>query len=205
MEYSAEENRVYRILLERARRISVPLTEAIRNVGPVSSRRVNHPSLGHFLARAIIGQQLSARAARSIWNRVTTAARNAQLEVPAFAESDVDAIRLCGVSMNKIRALQSVRVAQRTGTLRETQREGLNPQDRVATLLRIHGIGPWTCDMALIFYFKLPNIWPEGDAAVQRTFSGLIGRRNPKLTASKFSPYRSSLALVMWHVADKPL
>ena len=205
MKYSAEETRVHHILLARARRVSVPLAEAMRNVGPVSSQRGDHPSLSHFLARAIIGQQLSASAARSIWERVTTAAKNAQMDVPAFAESDADAVRVCGVSRNKIRALQSVRVAERTGTLCETQLEGLNPQDRVATLLRIHGVGPWTCDMALIFYYYLPDIWPEGDAAVQRTFARLIGRRNPKLTAAHFSPHRSSLALVMWRVVDQPL
>lgn len=205
MKYSAEETRVHRILLARARRISVPLAEAIRSVGPVSPRRRDHSSLGHFLARAIIGQQLSASAARNIWERVTTAARNAQMDVPAFAESDADAIRLCGVSTSKIRALQSVRVAERTGTLCETRLEELNLQDRVTTLLRIHGVGPWTCDMLLIFYYRLPDIWPEGDAAVQRTFTRLIGRRNPKLTAAKFSPHRSFLALVMWRVVDELL
>ena len=202
MNYSTEETRVYRILLARASTVSAPLADAITSDGPVPSQRANYRSIGHFLARAIIGQQLSARVARSIWERVTIAASSATMNVPAFTESYADEVRTCGVSTNKIRALQSVRAAERVGTLCETKLQELGPREQVATLLGIHGVGPWTCDMALIFYYHLPDIWPEGDAAVQRMFARLIGRRKPKPTAARFSPHRSSLALIMWRMVD---
>ena len=56
--------------------------------------------------------------------------------------------------------------------------------------------------MALIFYFHLPDVWPEGDVAVQRTFKRLIGRRKPKKAVARFAPYRSYLALSMWRLVD---
>ena len=202
MGLSKADTRVYRTLLTRALKISAPLANAIRNVGPVSSRRSGYPSIGHFLARAIIGQQLSASAARSIRSRVTQAASDAKMEVTELSVACAEDVRACGVSMNKIKALQSVRRAERNGTLRETQLQRLEPQERTQILMRIHGVGPWTCDMAQIFYFHEPDIWPEGDVAVQRTFKRLIGRRSPRRTAERFSPYRSFLALTMWRVVD---
>ena len=74
--------------------------------------------------------------------------------------------------------------------------------ERAQQLLGMWGIGQWTCDMASIFYFKSPDIWPDGDVTVRKTFSRLIGRRNPTRAAEQFSPYRSYLALSMWEVVD---
>ena len=88
--------RVHRILLACAHKISAPVADAITSVGPVSSRTKHHPSIGHFRARAIIGQQLSANAARSIGTLVAIAARDAKmgvLEVDDFCAED---LRACG-------------------------------------------------------------------------------------------------------------
>ena len=185
-------------MLERARSVSTPLHEAIALVGPVSSRRRRRLSIENFLARTIIGQQVSAAAARSIWVRVSDAARVARVDAPTLAQRCVDQLLACGVSRNKARALQSVYEASRSGRLSETLLRQQEPSDRVATLLAIRGVGPWTCDMTLLFHYHLPDIWPEGDAAVQRTFQLLIGRRSPRRAAKIFIPYRSSLALSMW-------
>ena len=119
-----------------------------------------------------------------------------------IAEQCGNDISSCGVSANKIRALQSVRAAECSGALCESQLEGLSKEKLISTLLKIHGVGPWTCDMALIFYFRMPDIWPEGDVAVQRTFKRFIGRRNSNAMARKFLPYRSYLALAMWRIVD---
>jgi len=202
MAASNEERRVHRVLVARARKLSAPLVEGIASVGPVSSRREVHPSLGQFLAKLIVSQQLSARAARNIWKRAMFESGNARMELPAFTECRPDVVRHCGVSMNKVRALQSIRAAEMEGLLEEVQGKDLDLPSRISSLLGIRGVGPWTCDMTLIFYFHMPDIWPEGDTAVQRTFSKLIGRRSPTRTAQQFSPHRSSLALVMWHIAD---
>ena len=198
MQFSRTEKRIHVSMLERARAVSTPLYEAITLVGPVSSRGREPLSIENFLARAIIGQQVSAAAARSIWGRVADAAGAARVDAPTLAQRCIDQVLACGVSGNKARALQCVYEASRSGRLSETLLQKQEPCDRVATLLAIRGVGPWTCDMALLFHYHLPDIWPEGDAAVQRTFQRLIGRRSSRRVAKLFIPYRSSLALSMW-------
>mgnify|MGYP003758898645 FL=1 len=74
--------------------------------------------------------------------------------------------------------------------------------ERSARLLSIWGIGPWTCDMASIFFFKDEDIWPEGDISVQNTFRRYIGRKKPTLAAARFAPHRSYLAMYMWRILD---
>ena len=65
---------------------------------------------------------------------------------------------------------------------------------------QLWGIGQWTCDIASLFYCREPDMWPEGDVAVQRMFRALIGRRKPDRAAARFAPYRSYLALAMWRL-----
>ena len=202
MNGSGEDARAHQRLLACARALSRPLADAIELVGPISPRPSDDQGIGHFLSRAIVGQQLSAKAARAIWERVSAAASQANMRIPEFAEECTDDLRACGVSANKVKSLQSVRLAEREGMLREDHLQQMTPDEKAQRLVAIWGIGPWTCDMALIFYFRDPDVWPEGDVAVQQTFTSLLGRTEPARAAAKFSPYRSYLALSMWRVTD---
>ncbi len=65
---------------------------------------------------------------------------------------------------------------------------GIDHAARSAQLCRIWGIGPWSCDMLAIFYCREPDIWPEGDLAVQRVFRRYIGRRSPAKAAAASRP-----------------
>ena len=188
--------------MARAASVSKPLASAIREVGPVTFRRRESKGLAHFLSRAIVGQQLSARAARSIWDRITVTARGHGLSIPQCAEEFGSALRSCGISASKLKSLKNISRAEKEGRLSDDVFLSVGPEERLRRLMAIWGIGPWTCDMALIFYYQLPDVWPEGDVSVQRTFSGLIGRRAPTRTALRFSPYRSYLALTMWRIVD---
>ena len=165
-------------------------------------RRRESKGLAHFLSRAIVGQQLSTGAARSIWDRITVAARDHGLSIPQCAEEFGGTLRSCGISARKLKSLTNLSRAEKEGRLSDDVLLSVDPEERLRRLMAIGGVGPWTCDMVLIFYYQLPDVWPEGDVAVQRTFSGLIGRRAPTRTALRFSPYRSFLALTMWRIAD---
>ena len=79
--------------------------------------------------------------------------------------------------------------------------------ERSAHLQQVRGIGQWTADMTSIFYFRDPDVWPEGDVGVQRGLAMIIGKRSRRTVlriANAFSPYRSFLALYMWRVLDTP-
>ena len=190
-------------ILGVALEISAPLCDAIRTVGPVSLPNREDKGLGHFLSRAIIGQQLSTMAARSIWARVEAAASSAGSDIPQFLDyGSASTLRACGVSGNKIRALHSVHVAERDGVLCSEDLGNLDHERRSERLRSVWGVGQWTCDMASMFYFRCPDVWPEGDMAVKGTFARLIGRRKPAPVVAQFIPYRSYLALAMWKIRD---
>jgi DNA-3-methyladenine glycosylase II len=207
MAASADEIAIHEHFITTASDLSPALAEALEAVGVLSlakpkvSKKTNN--LGYFLSRAIVGQQLSTKAAGSIWQRVEAAASSSKSAVPDFFGDDCfDVIRACGVSANKVKALQGIRAADRAGELCDKTLSKMDHASRSEQLLKIWGVGQWTCDMASIFFCRCPDVWPEGDVTVQKTFGRLIGRRKPARAAQHFAPHRSYLALAMWEIAD---
>ncbi|MGH7014800.1 MAG: DNA-3-methyladenine glycosylase family protein [Stellaceae bacterium] len=152
-----------------------------------------------FLARAVTGQQVSAAAARSIWARVETAGGSALAEF--LCATNAAALKQCGLSRNKIKALCHIGAAHAAGSLDRAEITALDHAARTARLTEIWGIGQWTCDMLAIFYCHELDIWPEGDLAVARGLNRFARRRQPSRVAAQFAPYRSLLALYMWRLA----
>ncbi|MDE2229276.1 MAG: DNA-3-methyladenine glycosylase 2 family protein [Alphaproteobacteria bacterium] len=152
-----------------------------------------------FLARAVTGQQVSAKAARSIWAHVEAASGG---EYPAFLrEGNANALRACGLSRSKVKALCHIGAAHTAGLLDRTEIRALDHAARSKRLTQIWGIGQWTCDMLAIFYCHELDIWPETDLAVTRSLKRFARRRKPSRVAAQFAPYRSLLALYMWRLA----
>jgi len=203
-----EAEKVYRRILRIANTVSVDLRQDIRSVGPLWLPDREDRGLAMFLARAVIGQQLSAKAARSIWERIERMAR----EMPGgfsalLREQHTERLQACGVSRNKIKALVAINQARRNRLLERRRLIALDHAQRSTELIKIWGIGQWTCDMTSIFYFKDANVWPRGDTAVTKTLAKYLGDATPdeasvSKVAEKFSPYRSILALYMWRIVD---
>ncbi|MGH7091121.1 MAG: hypothetical protein ACREFQ_19660, partial [Stellaceae bacterium] len=146
----------------------------------------------------------SAQAARGIWSRVETAAAQRGDVLAAFlAAADETALRACGLSGPKTKAVLAVGAAAAAG-LFDTFGT-LSHAGRAERLAAIWGIGPWTADMMGIFYYREPDIWPIGDLAVMRVFRSYLGRRRPEPAARRFAPYRSLLALYMWRLVGAEL
>lgn len=81
----------------------------------------------------------------------------------------------------------------------------MDAQTKSTHLQQIWGVGQWTADMALIFFFQEPDVWPKGDISVQKIFRQYVdgGKTAPDSnTAELFAPYRSYLALYMWRIVD---
>jgi DNA-3-methyladenine glycosylase II len=196
----------YRRFLATAREVSPPLHAVIRSIGRLEMPDRRRRGLPWFLARAIVGQQLSTLAARSIWQRLEIAVRANDSAVPAFfCGRNVPVLRQCGISSAKIRALIAIREAYDDGRLSARRLARLSHAERADHLTQIWGIGQWTADMCSIFYFRDPDVWPEGDVGVYRGIEKVTGRRSRKAIlalADRFVPHRSYLALYMWRVLD---
>lgn len=190
--------------LDIANDLSPDLRAAMERVGPPEPRDRGDQPVAGFLARAVVGQQLSTRAAATIWSRVEAMGADEGVTIPDdLTDEHFDALRACGVSRGKVRALLAIRTAQAEGRLDAVSLAALDHAERSRRLRAIHGVGQWTCDMVSIFHCGDADVWPETDVAVQRTFTGLIGRRRkPAKAAARFSPRRSWLARYMWRITD---
>lgn len=200
--------KIHRHCVRTAARISPSLQTALTRVGRVALPDPGRRRLAHFLARAVTGQQLSTAAARSIWTRVELAMKASGESVPEFfCARNARVLRQCGLSQAKVRALIAIREAHACGRLSVRRLRRLNHAERSAQLQQIWGIGQWTADMASIFYFGDPDVWPEGDVGVYRGLEITLGKRSKRTVlkiANAFAPYRSFLALYMWKVLDAP-
>ena len=177
-------------------------------VGPPDWATRHRQPLARYLARVVVGQQLSTRAAQTIWQRLETLAAGHALPVPAVALAlPEEALRGCGLSAGKQRTLQALAEAEAAGGLDARKLRRLDPDARAARLTSLRGIGPWTADVTALFYFREPDIWPIGDLSVRKTFERyLAAQRRYDLDsgAALFAPYRSVLALYLWRIADAP-
>ena len=197
------EPEVYVRFLQAASQVSGELHKAIEEIGPIDFPKRKDNGVAYFLARAVVGQQLSIKAARSIWRRVEGSAVSSGMGIPGFfEEGNVGVLKACGVSKNKVRTLLGIRKAEAIGLLDRKKVSGMNHRSRSDHLMAMWGVGQWTCDMVSIFYCRNPDVWPGGDVTVEKTFARFSGRKNSSRAVKLFAPYRSFLALYMWRIVD---
>lgn len=198
----AVSQKIHQSFLEIAGDLSPILADAIGKVGPVRLRKRKKTPLAETLCRAVAGQQLSTKAASTIWGRVLELADEAAL-VDFLSSSSIQDLRSCGLSESKCKAMQAIARASEEGLLDVDTLRRLDHGDRSRRLTSIWGVGQWTSDMIGIFYFADPDVWPDGDVTVGKTLERLTSRRRKTAnTARRFAPYRSYLALYMYQVAD---
>nr|WP_313902294.1 DNA-3-methyladenine glycosylase 2 family protein [Methylobacterium sp. E-005] len=178
------------------------LRDALARTGPLRIEPAAHACVAERLFVEVVNQQLSIRAAGAIWARIEAAAVAAGCDPRGlFAAGDPDRLRACGLSGNKVRALQAIVAAEAAGLL-GPELGGLPHPERTAILCGIRGVGPWTADMVGIFHFHDPDIWPEGDVAAVGCLRRLTGRTDTRAVAAGFTPYRSILAHYLWRIKD---
>ena len=198
------EHAVHASFLNLANQISDRLVEAIDTLGPAQFPIRDDTPFPIYLARAVAGQQLSVKAARSIWARVEAIHEGRPFD-EAFGLDRAEALRACGLSGAKVKTLLAIAAAVRDGRLAEDELLALDPEARTARLTEVWGVGQWTADMANMFWFGEADIWPDGDVAARKALERLTSpRRKTVRTAKRFAPYRSYLALYMWRHVDAP-
>ncbi|MEM8613726.1 MAG: DNA-3-methyladenine glycosylase 2 family protein [Cyanobacteria bacterium P01_H01_bin.105] len=191
--------------MEISQGLSLELADAIANTTPLQLIPSQDLPFSERLCRAVAGQQLSVKAATSIWERVVANAADQPL-VDYFAKVSPDTLRSCGLSAAKAKAMRAIALATISEQLNESMLSELDHDDRSHCLTEIWGVGQWTADMMGIFYFGDPDIWPDGDTTARKNLERLTSRRRKTVrTAARFAPYRSYLALYMWHQADTPI
>ena len=191
-------------VLRKARAISPRFGRVLERIGPIEIGRSPHRTVAAHLYRTVVDQQLSLSAARAIWLRIEALAKTEGNDVESlFVDSNFGQLRSAGISGRKARSLIAIREATLAGGIDEAALAGMGHLERSAVLCSIWGVGQWTADMIGIFYFRAPDIWPNGDVSATTTLQALSGSGDSAQTALSFSPYRSILARYMWRFRDE--
>ncbi len=167
------------------------------------------PDLFRGLVRAVIAQLISTAAARSITAKFEASLEKKLTPARLLARTD-EQMQACGLSGPKRKTLRGI--AELFASTRGLNATLTNADDNFirATLLPLHGIGPWTVDMLLIFCLGRPDVWPVGDLGVRLAVQGLYRMRKlpdaKKLTrlAKPWAPYRTFAAWYLWRSHNPP-
>lgn len=177
------------------------IAQAIEQVGFPEERRRAHGF--DALARIIVGQQVSTKAAAAIAGRLT-AALGGEISADSVISVPDDTLRAAGLSGQKVGYLRALTQAVLSDALPVSQLHMYSDHEVTARITAVKGFGEWSAHMYLMFSLGRTDIWPTGDLAVRAGFGRLMSldtRPTPRETrdlAEVFAPYRSSLALLSW-------
>lgn len=185
-------------------RRSDPVMRAIvKTVGPCDLSPGGRGDHFTTLLRAIVGQQLSSRAAETIWQRFLTLHRNgrsvAAEDVLRFRDAE---LRATGLSNAKVRYAKALATSVASGEL-DLKRISRKTDERIITeLTAIDGIGRWTAEMFLIFKLGRPDVWAMGDLglrnAVAKAYRVEPTKENLTTVAEPWRPWRSVASWYLW-------
>ncbi len=156
------------------------------------------------MMRAIVGQQVSVKAAASIWNKLEIACGGDMDDHARIAETPIDVLRAAGLSGQKAGYVQGLAQAVATGQI-DFDALPADDDEAITALTAIKGIGRWSAEIYLLFAEGRPDIFPAGDLAVQIQLGKLLGleaRPTEKRTrelAEPWRPHRGALAVFLWH------
>lgn len=162
------------------------------------------------LARAILYQQLSGKAAATIVGRVEAAIGSDRFHCDTLARCDDAAIRACGVSGNKLLALRDLAQREQAGEIPDLRRMSRMDDDAIiAALVPVRGIGRWTVEMMLMFRLGRPDVLPADDLGVRKgaqVVDKAVAMPTPKALlerGERWGPYRTYASLYLWRIADQ--
>lgn len=194
-------------LLKRDRRLAAWM----KRVGPIGPdprwRKPFDPV--DALARAILYQQLSGKAAATIVARVEAAIASDRFHCDTLGRCDDATLRACGVSGNKLLALRDLAAREARDEIPTLRQMALMDEAAiVAALTPVRGIGRWTVEMMLIFRLGRPDVLPVDDLGIRKGaqhVDRMATMPTPKALlerGERWAPYRSYASLYLWHIAD---
>ncbi|WP_435531673.1 DNA-3-methyladenine glycosylase family protein [Ramlibacter cellulosilyticus] len=158
------------------------------------------------LARSIVGQQISVKAAQSVWDRF--AALPKRMTPANVLKLKVDDMRGAGLSARKIEYLVDLALHFDSGAIHVDAWREMGDEDIIAELVGIRGIGRWTAEMFLIFHLMRPNVLPLDDVGLitgisKNYFSGdPVSRSDAREVAAAWNPYCSVATWYIWRSLD---
>lgn len=196
-----------RSTLERHAERDPRVQRCLQRHGYPSERRV--PPGFSTLVRALAGQQLSVKAAATIYGRLQEHC-GAEFEPERLVRTRITTLRRLGLSQRKAESLRALARARLDGALRIDDFDTLSDADVIAQISAVKGFGIWSAQMYLLFSLGRPDVWPTGDLGVRKGLQTLLQlpdcptERDTETLGDAYAPSRSAIALLCWHVKNNP-
>jgi DNA-3-methyladenine glycosylase II len=162
------------------------------------------------LARSIVGQQISVKAAQAVWDRFAALmpAPATRMQAKKLLALEVDTMRGAGLSARKVEYLRDLATHFDEGRVHFTKWRSMDDEAIINELIAIRGIGRWTAEMFLIFHLMRPDVLPLDDLGLikgisHNYFSGEpVSRAEAREVGEAWSPYRSVATWYLWRSLD---
>jgi 3-methyladenine DNA glycosylase/8-oxoguanine DNA glycosylase len=188
--------------IDHLKRRDKKLGLAIDSIGMIE--REITPDLFTALVKSIVSQQISNKAAQTLWRRLSEMLL--EISPENIARFDITEIQQCGLSMRKSGYIKSLADKTLSSEIDFLALTTMPDSEFIKYLSKLHGIGTWTAEMLLIFSLERPNVLSWGDFAIRRGIMNLyeikeLDKQQFEYYRKRYSPYCSVASFYLWAIA----
>ena len=193
-------------LLKKDKKLSYILDRGVKC--PILRKpRLNNNNLFRNLSRSIVGQQLSNKAAASIWNKLNIDIKTANEFINKISKINISHAKKIGISRPKLNYIKEIGKKVQKKDFIFSKLANLNNEDAINKLTELRGVGVWTAEMFLIFELKRQDIFAFQDAGLRRAIKLLyniskLSDNQLKRITDNWSPYKSIVSWYLWRALD---
>lgn len=178
------------------------MAEVIDRIGHIHRGGID--DLYAAIINSIIGQQISTKAHKTIWNRMLE--KYGEITPQVIDQADAEELQALGTTYRKVQYMKDVTSKVISGEFDPEKIREMSDQEAIEALSSLRGIGVWTAEMLLLFCLQRPDIFSYGDLAILRGLRMVYHHRKitPQLFEKyrrRFSPYCTTASLYLWAVA----
>ena len=181
------------------------LSQIVSNNGIIEINVDKTIDVFECLAQTVVEQQVSYKAAKSIWKKVKATAASKGFDlIDYFDEKNKSSLRNDGLSQNKIKSIMGAKKAINDGLISLEKLEQLSYGDYKKLIKSLWGFGDWSAEMIAIFYLGRTNIWSDGDLMLSKGINEICldTETSPQQLIDMVDPFQSYLALHIWRHKD---
>lgn len=181
------------------------LTKIVIQNGIISIDVPKNLDVFDCFAQTVVEQQLSYKAAKSIWSKVTDSAKKMNIKlIDYFDEKNFKLIRKNGLSQNKIKSIMGAKEAINNGSISMNIIQELPYKEYKDLVKSLWGFGDWSAEMIAIFYLGRTNVWSDGDLMLKKGIEEICENSSitPHELVELVDPFQSYLALHIWRHKD---
>ena len=194
--------------IRRARRhfagIDPEMHALVQRVGPCRLDARVAPDAFQALLRAIVAQQVSAKAARTVYTRLCALSDDGTISAGQLLAHEPDVLHATGLGPAKTRYVRDLATHVADGRLDLTALPALDDAEVIRALTAVRGIGTWTAEVFLIFQLQRPDVFPAADLALLTAIQRIYRKRTrptpaqARALAERWRPYRSIASWYLW-------